>query len=224
MSYPCNKILRQSGFQSLRYITTKFHWAFPTYWNHRSNLCQDSQFALLSYTIFCSISDAYDSLFSAFSSIFGYVALGSSPIYPILIHHILNRAVGRLGMVHTMSEHEPYGSCVFRLFPNRYGTKFVEWLCTFSGGELGPHLTQCCLGRGLPGTKWHLHPSSHFTTIDLGWKLGEGCWAPFWGEMDPHLTQCRLDRGLPPYKVASWSIQPFGHNWHGPKFGGDGAH
>ena len=41
----------------------------------------------------------------------------------------------------------------------------------------------------------------------------------FFGELDPHLTQCRLDRGLPPYQVASWSIQLFGHNRHGPKLG-----
>jgi len=27
-------------------------------------------------------------------------------------------------------------------------------------------------------------------------------------------------RGLPPYKVASWAIQPFGHNRHEPKSGG----
>ena len=31
-------------------------------------------------------------------------------------------------------------------------------------------------------------------------------------ELGPHLTQCGLGRGLPPYQVASWSIQPFGHN------------
>jgi len=42
----------------------------------------------------------------------------------------------------------------------------------------------------------------------LGWELG------------PHLTQCGLSRGLPLYQVASWSIQPFGHNKHGPKIGG----
>jgi len=39
------------------------------------------------------------------------------------------------------------------------------------------------------------------------------------GELGPHLTQYRLGRGLPPYQVASWSIQPFGHNRHGPKIG-----
>ena len=32
------------------------------------------------------------------------------------------------------------------------------------------------------------------------------------GELGSHLTQCGLGRGLPPYQVASWSIQPFGHN------------
>ena len=37
--------------------------------------------------------------------------------------------------------------------------------------------------------------------------------------MDPHLTQNHLGRGQPPYKVASYSIQPFGHNGHGPKIG-----
>jgi len=32
------------------------------------------------------------------------------------------------------------------------------------------------------------------------------------GELGAHLTQYRLGRGLPPYQVASYSIQPFGHN------------
>jgi len=35
-----------------------------------------------------------------------------------------------------------------------------------------------------------------------------------------HLPQCRLRWGLPPYQVAFWSIQPFGHNRHRPKFRG----
>jgi len=33
------------------------------------------------------------------------------------------------------------------------------------------------------------------------------------------LIQCGLGRGLLPYQVASSSIQPFGHNRHGPKIG-----
>jgi len=40
------------------------------------------------------------------------------------------------------------------------------------------------------------------------------------GEQGPRLTQCGLGRGLLPYKMASSSIQPFGHNRHGPKIGG----
>jgi len=45
----------------------------------------------------------------------------------------------------------------------------------------------------------------------------------FLWDLNPHLTQCRLGRRLPPYQVASWSIQPFGHNRHGPKTGGSGS-
>jgi len=40
------------------------------------------------------------------------------------------------------------------------------------------------------------------------------------GELGPNLTQCRLRWGLSPYQVASWSIQPFGHNRYGRKIGG----
>ena len=36
------------------------------------------------------------------------------------------------------------------------------------------------------------------------------------GSWIPHLTQCRRDRWLSPHQVASWSIQLFGHNTHGP--------
>jgi len=32
------------------------------------------------------------------------------------------------------------------------------------------------------------------------------------GELGPYVTQCGRGRGLPPCQVASWSIQPFGHN------------
>jgi len=48
-------------------------------------------------------------------------------------------------------------------------------LCPFRGGELSPHLTQCCVDRGphlYQLTKWHLDPSSRLTTIDMGRKLG----------------------------------------------------
>ena len=39
----------------------------------------------------------------------------------------------------------------------------------------------------------------------------------------PRLVQCGLGRGLLPYQAASSSIQPFGHNRHGPKLGGVGV-
>jgi len=57
-------------------------------------------------------------------------------------------------------------------------------------------------------------------TIDKGQKL-ESC-TPFGRGscLGPHVTQCGLCRGLSSYQVASWSIQPFGHNKHGPKIGG----
>ena len=49
-------------------------------------------------------------------------------------------------------------------------------------------------------------------TVDTGRKVGR-LLCPFRGEeLGPHLTQCGLRRGLSPYQVASWSIQPFGHN------------
>jgi len=68
-------------------------------------------------------------------------------------------------------------------------------LLPFWGRELGPHLTQCRLGRA----KWHLDPSSHRD----GRKIGGS--AHFWGggAICPHLTQCRLGRGLPPCQLAS---------------------
>jgi len=50
----------------------------------------------------------------------------------------------------------------------------------------------------------------------IGHKLG-GC--AHLG-VNRHLTHRRLGQGLPPYQVARKSMQPFGHNRHGPKIGG----
>jgi len=63
----------------------------------------------------------------------------------------------------------------------------------------------------------------HLATIDTDRNLGGGCAPLEEGELGPHLTQCCLRRGLPPYQVASWSIQPFGHNRYRPKIGGAGS-
>jgi len=51
-------------------------------------------------------------------------------------------------------------------------------------------------------------------TIDVDRKVGRGAAVPLsvGGELGSHLTQCRLGRGLPPCHVASWSLQPLGHN------------
>ena len=58
--------------------------------------------------------------------------------------------------------------------------------------ELDPHLTQCCLGRGLPPHQVAssiLHPSSRFVTTDMGRKLGGLC--PFGGgAVSPSNTMC----------------------------------
>ena len=89
------------------------------------------------------------------------------------------------------------------------------------GGELGPHITQCHLGRGLPpyqAASWSIQPFGHNSH---GPKTGVGYCAPFsGGELGPHIIQCRLGWGLPLYQVASWSIQLFGHNRHGLKIWG----
>ena len=75
------------------------------------------------------------------------------------------------------------------------------------GGKLGPHLTQCRLGRGLLHTKWQsIQPFGH---NGHGPKIG-GC-APSGGPGSPSNTMWR-GQGLPPCQVSSLSIQPFGNN------------
>jgi len=78
------------------------------------------------------------------------------------------------------------------------------------GGELGPGLTQCHLGRGLPPyTKWHLDPYSRLAPKDTVRKVGAAVPLSMgvggWDELCPHLTQCGPSRGLglPPYQVTS---------------------
>jgi len=47
---------------------------------------------------------------------------------------------------------------------NGYGPKIGG--CALLGeGELGPHLTQCVQGRGLPHAKFYLDPSNRLATI-----------------------------------------------------------
>ena len=49
-------------------------------------------------------------------------------------------------------------------------------------------------------------------TIDMGRKVGRGCCGGAGSPLCHHPTQCGLGQGLPLYQVASWSIQPFGHD------------
>jgi len=74
-------------------------------------------------------------------------------------------------------------------------------------GELGPHLIQCGLGRGLPPYQVASRSIQPFGRNRHGPKIG-GC-APLgsW-VVRPHLTQRRLGRGLPPYQVASCNMCP----------------
>jgi len=82
-----------------------------------------------------SISYAYESLFSTFSSIFSFFF----PLYPILIHQILQRTVGRLGMVHTTPRQclWPVGSLSSDYSPTDMGRKFGVAVPLFGGGRAG---------------------------------------------------------------------------------------
>jgi len=59
------------------------------------------------------------------------------------------------------------------------------------GSELGPHVTQCGLGRG---RRLYQVASSRLATTDMGrnWRL-----CPLGMELGSHLTQCCQGRGLP---------------------------
>jgi len=63
-----------------------------------------------------------------------------------------------------------------------------------------------CITRARQLLRWAIVPEQS------GPKSGEAAVPRYVRELCPHLSQCRLRRGLPPYRVASWSIQPFGHN------------
>ena len=86
------------------------------------------------------------------------------------------------------------------------------------GVWLGPHVTQCGLGRGLPhipsGVRGILVSRSvQLFGHNIWAKIGRGCCASFLaGERGPHLIQCRLRQDLLRCQVSSSSIQPFGHN------------
>jgi len=64
-------------------------------------------------------------------------------------------------------------------------------LCPFREGELGPHLTQCRVGRRPSVPSGILIHAALWSQLDVGRKLEAS--APFWGGgLGPHLTQSRL--------------------------------
>jgi len=97
--------------------------------------------------------------------------------------------------------------------------------------DIGQKLGDCApfLQRGTGSSS--VWPGPRHTSIPSGILIHSAVWpqqtwaeneelCPFWGgELGPHLAQCGLGQGLPPYQLASWSIQLFGHNRHGPKIG-----
>jgi len=90
------------------------------------------------------------------------------------------------------------------------GRKVGAAVTLFVGGrELGPHLTQCCLGWGLCPyqlASWFIQPFRHSRH---GQKSGGCCALSGRGASN---TMWLRGWCLPPYEVASWSIQQFGHN------------
>jgi len=142
---------------------------------------------------------------------------------------------------------------------NRHGPKSGGCCAPFRGEKLGPHLTRCGLGRGLPPCQvasWSIQPfgrnrhepkiegssplflrgagSSSYTmwpgprplSLPSGMLIHpavcpQQTWAENWGHIyfffwgggdgSPSNTMCP-GPGLPQCQVASWSIQPSGHN------------
>ena len=81
--------------------------------------------------------------------------------------------------------------------------------------KLGKERGLCPVGGGA-----RFASNTMLATTDMGQKLKGCAFFPEEGELGPHIAQRGLGRGLPPRQVTSSSIQPFGHNRHGPKIGG----
>ena len=94
-----------------------------------------------------------------------------------------------------------------------------RWMPPFPWEDPDPYLIQSSWTHSSVVTPT---PMSHKSSAvaEMGDRLATKGMGRKWGEaavgagspLGPHLTQCGLGRGLPLYQVASWSIQPFGHN------------
>ena len=85
------------------------------------------------------------------------------------------------------------------VWPHYIGRKLGGCCAPVLGGEQGPHLTQCRLGRSLPPyqvASASIQLSGH---NEHGPKIGGLC--PFLGELGPHRTQCDQGPGLPPCRI-----------------------
>jgi len=80
---------------------------------------------------------------------------------------------------------------------NRHGPKSGGLLCQFisGGGKLGPHLTQCRLGQGLPPYKVASSSIMPFSTTDIGQKLGRDA-VPLLGDGSASNTMWRAPRPI----------------------------
>jgi len=97
----------------------------------------------------------------------------------------------------------------------------------FGGGRAGPHQTQCGLGRDLPPYQVASWSSSHFVTIDMGWKVGRGAVplsrgaeSPF-NTMSPGPRPTTVPNGIFIH-LAVWPQQTWAENWGCAPLGGAG--
>jgi len=88
----------------------------------------------------------------------------------------------------------------------------------FGRGQLVPHVTQCGLAETYFRTKWHLDPSSHLATTDMGRKFRWGCASSGCGAESTSNTMLPGPRTtIVPSGIlihpAVWPQQTWAENW-----------
>ena len=92
--------------------------------------------------------------------------------------------------------------------PKCLGLLLTTTVCSMIKNAVRSHFVQEL------SSSWDGRPFGHRHGLKSG-----GCCAPFWGARSPSNTMRPGLRPIPPFQVASWSIQPFDHNRHGPNAG-----